>query len=259
MIHLAKELQYLVKVVNRMYLKVSKKRNILFLSFIFTCISCVFSFYMSMFFRTLFSIPIHFADIILSILIPAIITPLGSYILLNLAYFQYKSKKQMEELVNKDSLTDIYNRRYFEAFAEEAFVNGKHCTILLVDIDDFKSINDRYGHQAGDFVMKELAKLIKSQLRESDVVARIGGDEFAIICMNLGSEYGKEIAERIRYKIENTKFSFLSEEIYLTVSLGCVSNKDTKFSLDEFMRNADNALYKSKGNGKNTVTFIQCA
>lgn len=242
-----------------MLIKISKKKHIVFNTIILSSISCVLSVYICFFIHFLFSLPIHIFSIIISFIIPAIISPIISYIILDQTYQLYHAKKQVEELVNKDALTQIYNKRYFETFAEDVFLSGRKCSVILIDIDDFKCINDEYGHLAGDFVMKETADIIKSQLRDTDIVARIGGDEFAVICLNADGEYGKEIAERIRKKIESTIFSYASHDIGLTISVGCVSNQDTQFTLDEFIRNADDALYTSKENGKNKVTSIECA
>ena len=202
---------------------------------------------------------VEVTDIILAFTVPFIISPIIIYIILEQSHQLYHSKKQIEELVNKDSLTQIYNKRYFETFAQDIFLSGRKCSIILIDIDDFKNINDQYGHLAGDLVMKETAAIIKSQLRETDIIARIGGDEFAIICLDAESEYGKEIAERIRDKVEKAVLSYLSHSIYLTISVGCVSNEYNKATLNEIIQNADDALYTSKENGKNKVTYIDCA
>ncbi len=242
-----------------MAFKVSKKKHIIWQTIIMSSIACLLSVYLSFFIRQLFDVPIEMMDVILSFVIPLIISPIITYIILEQSHELYCSKKQIEELVNKDALTQIYNKRYFETFAKEIFLSGGSCSIILIDIDDFKNINDQYGHPAGDLVMKETAAIIKSQLRETDIVARIGGDEFAIICLDAESEYGREIAERIREKVEKTVFSYLSQKIYLTISVGCVSNEYNKATLNEIIQNADNALYASKENGKNKVTFIDCA
>lgn len=242
-----------------MKLKVSDKKSIIYQTIVITIISCMLSAYMSFFIRILFSMPVNISDIIITFAIPLIVTPILIYIILEQSHQLYHSKKQIEDLVNKDCLTQIYNKRYFETFAEEIFHSGKKCAIILIDIDDFKVINDKYGHLAGDFVMKETAAIIKSELRETDIVARIGGDEFAVICANADSGYGRDIAERIRKKVEKTKMQYMSNIISITISVGCVSNEDTQYTLDEYIRNADNALYKSKGNGKNKVTFFHSA
>ncbi len=242
-----------------MGLKVSKKKHIIWQTIIMSGVACFLSVYLSFFIRQLFDMSFVVSDIILAFVIPAIISPIIIYVILEQAYELYHSKKKIEELVHKDALTEIYNKRYFETFAEDIFLSRRKCSIILIDIDDFKNINDQYGHLAGDLVMKETAGIIKSQLRETDIVARIGGDEFAIICLDAEAEYGKEIAERIRKKVEQTELSYLSNNICLTISVGCVSNENDEISLNEFIQNADAALYTSKENGKNKVTFIGCA
>lgn len=241
-------------------LVLSKRRNVIYLTLAVTIVSCIFSLDLVLIYKNLI-VKTAFVktDLILAILVPVSIIPVITYFLLEQIYLLSRSKRRAEELIFFDELTKVYNRRYFECYANNVFAEEKSTSMILIDIDDFKKINDEYGHQAGDYVMKEMAKSIQSDLRDTDKVARIGGDEFAIICKNSDSECMNEIAERIRSKIENTCFAYASYKIFITVSIGCISSDISSDTFEELHRKVDLALYESKDNGKNIVTSIHCA
>ncbi len=161
-----------------------------------------------------------------------------------------------------DSLTKVFMRRYFEAWLAQEFARVKRyhtdLSLMLVDIDHFKKINDHYGHQAGDFVLRELAQTIKISVREADVVARYGGEEFAICLPETTVEKAKFSAERIRKAIEKKRFIYEGNKISVTVSIGIASfSKSPEDSVDKFITDADVALYISKESGRNCVTMYQ--
>ena len=123
---------------------------------------------------------------------------------------------------------------------------------MMCDIDDFKAINDTFGHLAGDRVIKAVANSLKAQLRDSDLLARYGGEEFGFILPHTSSERAYDIAERLRKKIAGLKLKYQKKLITLTMSFGIASRqKDERISLDDLIRRADNALYKAKSAGKN--------
>ena len=160
-------------------------------------------------------------------------------------------EKRLEKLATTDLLTGLYNRRKFEESLireiEEAKRYGKTFSIILLDIDFFKEINDTYGHQVGDYILQTIAKLIKKLLRRTDIVARWGGEEFVIILPNGKMKGAFQLAERIRKTVESTKFPI---EKKCTVSLGVTEYQpnDTPHSL---LKRADLALYAAKQNGRN--------
>ena len=164
-----------------------------------------------------------------------------------------KVEKNLEELSSIDSLTGLYNRRFFEAFA----LNYLHqCarfdeifSIILIDIDNFKSINDTYGHQEGDAVLIEISQIFRESVRKSDVVARYGGEEFIILCPHHGLEGAQIVAEKMRLIIEKSN---ISKKTQVTVSIG-VSTLKKSMSLDDLIRECDEALYSAKNSGKNKV------
>lgn len=158
-----------------------------------------------------------------------------------------------------DALTGLYNRRYFESHIRTMLSNSNFApstlSVLMIDIDHFKKVNDTYGHQSGDAVIQEVANRLRQSLRLTDLSARYGGEEFVIILPSTDLELASTVAERIRSSVETLKFNIPVEprQISCTVSIGasCLSADDT---LDTLVARADKALYKSKEMGRNKVT-----
>lgn len=173
---------------------------------------------------------------------------------------QFKINKENEnkskilfEMATKDALTGAYNRNYFtDAFdkkASEARRTGNPFSIILLDVDHFKSINDQYGHLKGDYVLKEIASILKENLRESDVVCRWGGEEFIVLCLNTDLEKANIVSEKLRRAIETQKFKGVYR---ITVSVGVTQwLEDDK--RDTVLKRVDNSLYLAKLTGRNKV------
>lgn len=158
-----------------------------------------------------------------------------------------------------DGLTKVFLRRYFEAWLAQEFARVKRyhtdVSLIMLDIDHFKRINDTFGHQAGDFVLMELAKAVKMMVRSADVVARYGGEEFVICLPETNLEKARYSAERVREAVEKKCFMYGKKEILVTISLGVTSfSKMPEDSIEQFIKDADRALYYSKKNGRNRVT-----
>ncbi len=157
-----------------------------------------------------------------------------------------------------DPLTTLYNRRYFEermiVEAQKSFYGGSFLSLVMVDIDHFKKVNDTFGHTEGDKVLQEIASLLKASVRKKDTVARYGGEEFILILPEAGLEEAGMIAERIRRLVENTLFELGQARIHLTVSLG-ISNFPGHHarSKEDLVKMADQALYDAKRGGRNRV------
>lgn len=164
-----------------------------------------------------------------------------------------KVNDQLETLASTDLLTGLKNRRFFQEKMLESLVlfreKQRYFSLLVVDIDHFKSINDTYGHPIGDLVLGNLAGLLQSLSRSTDVVARYGGEEFVIILPDCEEEQAMGIAERYRSQVASADWG----EYNITVSIGAatVVEEDTEQSL---FQKADNALYASKTGGRNRVT-----
>jgi diguanylate cyclase (GGDEF)-like protein len=124
--------------------------------------------------------------------------------------------------------------------------------LIIFDIDFFKKINDSHGHQTGDEILKSITKIIKNEIRETDLLARFGGDEFLIISPETNIKNGKIIAEKIRESVEDKE---LHNNIKTTISLGITEYKD-KDTIDSLMKRTDNALYQSKSRGRNNCSIL---
>jgi len=166
-------------------------------------------------------------------------------------------KKRIEELSITDKLTGLYNRMKLDEtmlIKVEEFKRYKtQFSIILLDIDDFKKVNDTYGHDVGDYVLKEIAKALKINLRITDIIARWGGEEFLIICENTSLNDAKIVAENIRKLVEDIKFEIVGRE---TISLGVVEFNNTD-TINTIFKRADEALYEAKKTGKNKVIAIK--
>lgn len=168
-------------------------------------------------------------------------------------------KAELEILAVTDDLTKLYNYRYFQRrLAEELEEAAKNCyqvSLVMIDIDYFKQFNDTYGHPQGDRVLRSVAQIIKNTLRESDVVVRYGGEEFAIVLSRTSKYESLEIAERIRMNIENHPFILEREipAVTLTISLGLATYPQDAVDKDKLIASADYALYEAKNQGRNKV------
>lgn len=167
-----------------------------------------------------------------------------------------------------DALTGINNRRFFDQRLEEEISRNKRLesslSCLFIDIDHFKIINDSFGHEVGDLVLRKVAELLRAQLRSIDVVARYGGEEFAILLGQSGREKAIEIAERIRSIIANTDFKEKDDKANITVSVGVSTIKfedapdeDIKTIGRRLLQQADKALYQAKQKGRDRVIFLE--
>ncbi|MBI3927610.1 MAG: sensor domain-containing diguanylate cyclase [Armatimonadetes bacterium] len=166
---------------------------------------------------------------------------------------------RLYELSVLDGLTNIYNRRYLEQRLgkEMAYARRfrKPLSVLLLDIDFFKRLNDTYGHQAGDHALREVSDTLSATLREYDVVARYGGEEFAVILPATPRTIGATIGERLRLAVEQHPFRYRDKVLPVTISLGVASFPEDGGSPEEVLRAADRALYRAKQAGRNQVAL----
>jgi diguanylate cyclase len=156
-----------------------------------------------------------------------------------------------------DSLTGIANRRHFVELAERLIAQsmryGRPCTLLVVDVDRFKTTNDTHGHAAGDAVLRSIVSVLKRTLRESDLLGRLGGDEFAVLLPETSLAMALVTAERLRGAVQNEASQSEIRDLTLTVSIGVAALDEIARSLDAIHRKADAALYEAKRRGRNRV------
>ncbi len=163
---------------------------------------------------------------------------------------------QLYELAITDGLTKLFIHRYFQNRLESELIRAKrynsNISLLMMDIDYFKKINDTYGHQEGDYVLKKFSKIILTNIRKVDIPARYGGEEFAIILPETDITGAEQAAEHLRFLIEKEEFLVNGKNVPITTSVG-VSSWDKAVSKKEFIEQADKALYQAKHKGRNRV------
>jgi diguanylate cyclase (GGDEF)-like protein len=167
-------------------------------------------------------------------------------------------RSRLAEQVGSDPLTGCLNRRALETRLQaewrQAKRRGSTVAVLAVDVDDFKKINDERGHPFGDAVLRELAEIMKSTARDTDAVARVGGDEFVIVLPDTGWQGALTFAERIRRKVVDFHFGGATSDIDLTISIGVALARGTDpISPDVLLNEADRTMYKAKNSGKNRI------
>jgi diguanylate cyclase (GGDEF)-like protein len=165
--------------------------------------------------------------------------------------------EEIYQMTIKDGLTSIYNKRFFvDALDKEmSRVNRyeRDLSMLMLDLDNFKDVNDSYGHLAGDYVLQVVARLISTRARREEIFCRYGGEEFAILLPETTRAGALELAEQIRILVGSHTFIFEGEEITITISIGVSATLSGNISPDEFIKMADDQLYKAKLDGRNCV------
>nr|ABD83655.1 response regulator protein-like [Rickettsia honei] len=178
--------------------------------------------------------------------------------------YQDNLRNDLEQSVNlavKDGLTGLFNRRYFDIhlkqIIEKANKESIKLYLLMCDIDNFKHVNDTYGHQAGDKVLTIVSRILKNTLRVTDLIARFGGEEFTILLTDIDISKAIETAERVRVKIKYMNFHIEDqiEPLKTTVSIGVTKYKKEE-SIESFIERADKAMYEAKTTGKNKVVQL---
>lgn len=190
---------------------------------------------------------------------------IGSMLVSTIVYYLFNylslSRKQIQILQQQacmDFLTGVHNKRNFDCLYNEEIRKIKNksdvFSVLMLDIDYFKNINDTYGHLAGDRVLKDLGHILSRFSKKNEIVGRIGGEEFCILLRGYSRSEAVEFAENLRSYIKETKFIISSQkQIYITVSIGISSNEDGNLDIDNIREIADQNLYRCKKSGRNKV------
>ncbi len=168
---------------------------------------------------------------------------------------------ELQKLSSTDRLTGLYNRGHWEESLQKEHARHRRydstATLIMLDIDHFKRINDTYGHQAGDKAIQRVADVIRDMSRDMDVAGRYGGEEFVILLPDTSKEGGRVFAERLRHNVAALKIEHAGEILRLTISLGVADLSVTCDHHEEWIRWADEALYASKEDGRNRVTVYE--
>ncbi len=181
--------------------------------------------------------------------------------------FRNETLKQLQtpsyplRLISKDSLTGVYNRRAFDELLmyvhKDTAEKGMSYSLLLIDVDRFKKVNDQFGHPIGDNVLKKIASKLKGGIRSTDILARVGGEEFAILLSGEGVLDAYQLAERLRKSIQNCSLKSIHPELKnVTISIGIAARDTERSAPDEVYRNADSALYDAKDQGRNQTRIF---
>lgn len=198
-------------------------------------------------------------SLIISILAPAIIAPLLSFHTFKMLAELGETERQLKILSTTDELTGAFNRRYFMELASYELerclsVEGR-LSIAIMDFDNFKLINDRFGHMAGDQALREVSRICREAIRKSDIFARYGGDEFIFLFPQTGTEEAHECLQRVIEKVAALSFESQGHTVAPRVSIGVHSFGAKSRSLDTILEKADLALYKSKQMGGSRVSW----
>lgn len=163
---------------------------------------------------------------------------------------------ELKQMALLDPLTDLYNRRAFELALTDRKLDSAVLTLILLDIDHFKRVNDDYGHEAGDIALKRCANILTTIFRKKDVVARIGGEEFAVILPDTTLNEAYDYAERVRKAVEDDAFEHENDIVRLTISAGVCQTVAGVTSLADIAKKADSSLYMAKNRGRNRVEIF---
>jgi diguanylate cyclase (GGDEF)-like protein len=193
----------------------------------------------------------------LGALVPAVSAPPFIIALLRVVVQLRGTREELRRLSLTDELTGAFNRRHFLALAEKEFARarryGQPFSVVMMDLDYFMDINDRYGHPGGDHVIRAVSELCRSGIRESDLFARLGGDEFVLLLPHTGRKRAVEIARRLQRLIAVTPVRWRGERLSVNASLGVATWSPSIRELDELLLAADHALFAAKRAGKDEV------
>ncbi|MDC0603445.1 diguanylate cyclase [Aliiglaciecola sp.] len=168
---------------------------------------------------------------------------------------------ELNQISTTDSLTSLYNRRYLESMLSKEFERAKRynktMSLLFIDVDNFKSFNDNYGHAVGDAVLKKVASTIKMELRDIDTACRWGGEEFVILSPEIASEEASLLAERLRSAVEDMQCNYHGLNHNVTVSVGVCQLNDSHKLPEELIRDSDETMLKAKKQGRNKVVMYE--
>ena len=233
------------------------KRGVVGSSLFITAISVLLSVVIAKFVATLLPDGAGEFNITIAIAVPLLITPPLSYIFISLYFELEKVRKEVHALAITDELTRVFNRRYFMKLVKQELECAKRyqrtLSIIIFDIDNFKEINDNYGHLCGDAVLQELILACRIILRQCDTLARFGGEEFILLLPETDETSAQQVASRLRQLVAEHVIEYNDVQIQVTISIGITTCDSTMDTLDDLLNRADQALYRAKRMGKNRL------
>lgn len=198
------------------------------------------------------------ADLIIGTLVSSFVAPPVWYINLKLADRMMRAEASLQATLRQDALTGLFNRRHFFEIAEIEFERAKRygnpLSVMMLDLDYFKQINDQYGHLVGDKALIKVAQLCKTMMRSADLVARYGGEEFAILLPQTGIDEAELLAERLRTSIGALDILIDAHHLRLCMSIGVAQLEAEERDFDSVLARADAALYHAKNTGRNRTS-----
>ncbi|HPJ01384.1 MAG TPA: diguanylate cyclase [Candidatus Limiplasma sp.] len=187
---------------------------------------------------------------------------IGSVMIINNITMQKQFEHKLKDKAEKDHLTQLFNKFGFQKKLQKYLTNCnlQRYSVMMIDVDNFKQINDTHGHAAGDLVLRDFSRIVNDIIRTEDIACRLGGDEFVIVVPSISKATTLAIAERIRSAVELSQLELNGHMIRYTISTGIADNKDAGLSFDEILSRADTALYQAKNAARNcSAVYQECA
>jgi diguanylate cyclase (GGDEF)-like protein len=195
----------------------------------------------------------HFSDLMANFAPFLLVAYLTTMLSADLHY----ARQSLTNLAQRDELTGLFNRRAFNSMLDieisKATRYKKHFALLLIDIDNLKTTNDKYGHDAGDRLIKKIAGTVETSLRTSDTISRIGGDEFIVLMPETNLQPAMEVAQRIKESVNDAMLILQQDRVPISVSIGVACYPEHGRDFNELLYNADRAMYKSKETGRDSI------
>ena len=195
--------------------------------------------------------------LLIAILVPSLVAPIFGGLTLRLAYNLNLAEEEVRRISVRDPLTDVFNRRYFFEVASREFARAKRYhevfSIIIFDLDNFKAVNDTYGHLAGDDALRAICRVCLENIRAVDIFARYGGEEFVLLLPRTDQLRAGESGERLREVIAAAPIAFNGSQFHVTTSLGLCTFEESLPDLDAMLMRADEALFAAKRGGKNNL------
>jgi len=229
---------------------------------IISLVSIILSLIITYFVLIISGEPMYSIVFINAAIVPSIIAPITTWSISGLMIKVQKLEETHRYLATYDDLTGLMSRRAFINEGEKLLSVCEHknqpFSLAYLDLDKFKSINDVYGHSGGDQVLIAVSTIMKNEMRDSDIIGRLGGEEFAILLPNTSLQDAQNILERIRVKTQSCIIHYLDKSINVTISAGLAGiEKTANNPFDSLVKRADDALYHSKNSGRNKITLSE--